>query len=184
MPAAGSQSAVRRRLAADEAGAKLLISDLRVAYLLINEARNRTLERLLGVSREQANMVTLVALLMLAEGSHGRAQRLRDVQGPSRLDTMLGAAVLREAIYGIGGAAADETRMFGVLIALAVVGRLSVPSIRRAIHGASTHSRRARSYFNHRYGHLIPRPARPDRVRRYPPEDRGRLLESELADLS
>jgi hypothetical protein len=180
MPATSSEPSLNP-LAADEHGVRLLVTDLRIVYLLLNEARYRSFERLLGVSREQANAVTLIVLLLWAEGTRGHAQRMREVQPPNRGDVMLGAAVLREGVYGIGGAAADQTRMFGVLIALAVVGRLSVPAIRRGIRGVRTESHRLRANFSHRYGHLVPRPARPDRFRRRPPDDRGYLLESEMA---
>jgi hypothetical protein len=180
MPPTDSQSTLKR-LAADEAGVKLLIGDLRVAYLLLNEARYRTLERVLGVSREQANAITLIALLVLAEGARGHVERLSAVEPPDWPDALLGATALREAVYGVGGATAEQTRMFGVLIAIAVVGRLSGPAIRRAIRGARTESQQFRANFGHRYGHLIQRPARPARFRRRPPDDRGRLTEPELA---
>jgi hypothetical protein len=182
MPSAGSQSPLSR-IRADEQGATLLLSDLRVAYLLLNEARYRTLERVLGVSREQANAVTLIALLMLAESTRGRAEQLRAVQPPSRTDALLGAAALREGVYGIAGTTADQTRMFGVLIALAVMGRLSLPAIRHGIHGVRTESHRLRANFGHRYGHLVPRPGRGGR-RPHRPDDRGHLLESELAGMA
>jgi len=161
---------------------RLFISDLEVAYHLLTEARYRTLERLFGVSRDQANLLTVVALLTLAESMRRSAERVSNVQGPSRADTMLGAAVLREAVYGVGGVTADQTRMFGVLVAIAVVARLSAPAVRSAVHNVRTGSQRLQSGFRHRYGQLIRRPRRPDRFRRRP--DRGYLLESELAGIT
>jgi hypothetical protein len=65
----------------DVAGARLLVSDVRVALLLVDKARHRVVERLFGVSREQSWQVTLIALALLASAAHDKSDRL--LKGPS-----------------------------------------------------------------------------------------------------
>src|ERR1700727_2320917 len=68
----------------EESGGRLLASDIGVIYLLLNEARYRTLARLFGVSREQAHLATLVFVAALAEAARARAERLRGRARPAR----------------------------------------------------------------------------------------------------
>lgn len=72
--------------------------------LLVNEARDRVVGRLFGVSREQSGLVALFALGMIAQAAHDKAELLlRGPGGPSRSDLALGAGVLKELLTGIGG---------------------------------------------------------------------------------
>ena len=141
----------------DVAGARLLVSDVRVALLLLDEARHRVVERLFGVSRDQSWPVTLIALALVAHAAHEKSdQMLRGPGGPTRSDVALGVATARELIVGISGPSSRDTPLVGTLMTVAVVGALVRPGLSRAVHGISASSRRARHSFNHRYGHLLP----------------------------
>ena len=123
---------------------------------MVNDARYRTIERLFGVPREQSNLVTLIALAVLAEAAHDKAERvLRGPGGPTRTETALGAGVLRESLKGLAGPASSDTPLFGTLVAIAVLGGLSRPALGRSVRGIRVFSDRTRLSFNHRYGHLI-----------------------------
>ena len=141
----------------DVAGARLLVSDVTVALLLVDEARHRVVERLFGVSRSQSWPVTLIALALLASAAHDKSdQLLKGPGGPTRSDVMLGAAGLRELLTWIPGPSSRDTPLVGTLVMVALVGALVRPGVSRAAHGIRTSSHRARLSFNHRYGHLLP----------------------------
>ena len=55
-------------------GGNLVVADLRTLLMLVNEARYRALERLFGLPRNQANILTLVGC---AGGSRGAPRRRR-----------------------------------------------------------------------------------------------------------
>ena len=141
----------------DVAGARLLVSDVRVALLLVDDARHRLVKRVFGVSREQSWQVTLIALVLLASAAHDKSdQVLKGPGGPTRSDVMLGAAGLRELLTWISGQTARDTPLVGTLVMVALVRALVRPGVSRAAHGITTSSHRARLSFNHRYGHLPP----------------------------
>jgi hypothetical protein len=136
-------------------GRKLLFGDARVAFLLLNEARYRTLERLFGVGKDQANAATLVVGLVLADALREPAARmLRGPGFPSFGDASIGASALREVVYGIAGPSSRDAPLVGTLIAVGVFGHLARPLVGQAVHGIRDSSRRFHAAFNHRYGHL------------------------------
>ena len=142
----------------EASGARLLLTDIRIAFLLANEARYRTMEGVLGVPRDQANLVTLVTLGMLLEAAHDKTEQLLRGPGPpTRADAALGAAVLREVLYGVGGSPTRDTPLFSALVTVALLGGLSGPAVRRSVRGIRAASHRTRRSFNHRYGHLVGR---------------------------
>jgi hypothetical protein len=141
----------------DVAGARLLVSDVRVALLPVDEARHRVVERLFGISREQSWQVTLIALVLLASAAHDKSdQVLKGPDGPTRSDVVLGAAGLRELPTWISGQSSRDTPLVGSLVMVVLVGALVRPGVSRAAHGIRTSSHRARLSLNHRYGHLLP----------------------------
>ena len=133
----------------------MLLVDLRGALLLLNEARCRTVERLFGVRRDQVNLTTVIALLLVADQVHRRTEQLRPGRRVSVTDYAIGAGAIRESIYGIAGPASRDTPLVGTLIVLATLGGLLRPPVIRSIHGMKTSSRRAHTMFLGRYGHLI-----------------------------
>jgi hypothetical protein len=107
-----------------------------IAFLLLNEARHRIVERVFGVSREDSNTVTVVAIGSLAEGLHGSAARVLGVRPrPSIADAAIGAAALKETAHGVAGDWSRNTPFFGALIALAVLERSFGPMLRGSLRG-------------------------------------------------
>jgi hypothetical protein len=139
-------------------GIKRLRTDFRAGVLLADHVRHRALERGFGISSDQANVLTFVLLLMAAEGLHEQTDKaLHGPGGPTRADGVLGAALLRELVYNLGGRESRETPLFGSLVLLAVIGGMTGPTAKRALRGARTSSGRARLRFNRRYGRLLGR---------------------------
>ncbi len=136
-------------------GTQMLLVDLRGALLLLNEARCRTVERVFGVRRDQVNLTTVIALLVVAEQVHRRTERLKPSRRANVADYAIGVGAIRESILGIAGPASRDTPLVGTLIVLATLGGLLRPPVIRSIHGVKTSSRRAHTMFLGRYGHLV-----------------------------
>jgi hypothetical protein len=136
-------------------GTKMLLVDLRGGMLLLNEARCRTVERMFGVPRDQVNLTTVIALLLVAEQLHRRAERLKPARRASVADFAIGGGAIRESIYGVAGPASRDTPLAGTLIVIAVLGGLVRPPLVRSFHGMKASSRRLHTMFLGRYGHLI-----------------------------
>ncbi len=136
-------------------GTKMLLVDLRGGLLLLNEARCRTVERMFGVQRDQVNLTTVIALLLVAEQVRRRTEQLKPGRRVSVADYAIGAGAVRESIYGIAGPASRDAPLVGTLILLAIVGGALRPAVVKSIHGMKTSSRRLHTTFLGRYGHLI-----------------------------
>jgi hypothetical protein len=85
--AAGGQQRVAINRDQDDGGAKLLFTDARVAFLLLDEARYRALARLFGVPRDKSFLVTTIALGTLAQALHDKAAGVLTVQAARRSAT-------------------------------------------------------------------------------------------------
>jgi hypothetical protein len=147
----GRRSAVR--------GGKLLMTDARVAFLLANEARYRALERVLGIRRDQANVVTLVAAVVALETSQQMAERSRSAvksrRQHSRSAALLSMATVREAMRGIAGPTAADEPLFGSLVMFAVLAKPTRRVALNVAHRVGTSTHRAGAGFRHRYGYLV-----------------------------
>lgn len=107
------------------AGARLVVSDVRVALLLLDEARQRALQRLVGVPRDQSWLVTLIALALVAQAAHEKAdQVVRGPGGLTRSDVALGAAGVRELLAWISGRSSRDAPLVGTLVMIAVARTL------------------------------------------------------------
>ncbi len=138
-------------------GTRLLRTDIRMAYLLLNEARHRTIQGVFGVSRDQSNLVTLIALGVLAQASRDRAVRVvKAPGGPRPADALLGTALLKELVHRIAGPDSKDTPLIGTLVAIAVLGRLSRPVFGESVRAIRASARRTRAIFGQRYGHAAP----------------------------
>jgi hypothetical protein len=154
----GGEDGLRLDRGEELGGARLLASDVRVASLLANEARHRAIDRVFGVPREQANLLTLIVLGLLLHATHDKIdQLLRGPGPPTRTDAALGGAVVRELLYDLGGPASRNTPLFATLLTFALLAGLSGPAARRSLRGIRASSHRTRVAFNHRYGHLVGR---------------------------
>jgi hypothetical protein len=134
----------------------LFLGDVAGAILLANEARYRTLQRVLGIRREDANLATVMGVLTLANAVYERAHRPKPPKPPTAVaDLTIGTGVLRELIYGVAGSASEDTPLAGTLIALGVLVGLTRPPVRRGLHEIRVSSGRLKQAFRGRYGHLV-----------------------------
>lgn len=151
---AGREDGLRRGCPEEFGGARLLLSDIRAAFLLANEARYRAIERVLGVPRDRANLVTVIALGMLLQATHEKTEQLlRGPGAPTRTDAVLGAAVLRELLYEVGRPPSRGSPWSDALVIVALLGGLSRPAARRSIRGIRASIQQIGAAFNDRYGH-------------------------------
>jgi hypothetical protein len=153
---AGADLVGALRLADEFGGARLLLSDMRTAFLLVNHARHRTIARLFGVSSDQANLLTLVAALTLAEAVHEKVERLLSAPSvPSLGDGLLASASLRELLAGVAGPPAHETPLSSTLLMIAVVGGTAGPAGLKSLRAIKASSHRMAVGFHHRYGYIV-----------------------------
>src|SRR5436309_4027895 len=115
-------------------GGRLLATDVRVAALLLNDARYRAFQRLFAIDRDQVNLVTFIALLVLAQKTEATSHRIRSQRGPTMAEDFMGFAVVREALRRVAGPSSD-TPLLGTLLAVAVIGGTARSGL-RAIHGS------------------------------------------------
>lgn len=140
----------------DYGGARLLFSDLRVALLLLDEARCAVVARLFGIPKDQSVLVSIIAVGALAQAAHDKAARVLRVEaGPTFPDLMIGTSVLRESAHWMAGDLYRDTPIFGTLVAIAFLGTSLRPVLRGALRGVKAASHEARAGFDHRYGHLL-----------------------------
>jgi hypothetical protein len=128
-------------------------SDARLAAVVLNRARYPMLTRMFGVPREQANLLTLVLALAAASATYDALGRIIRHPWPlSGTDTGIATFLVREAGFGIAGPKAREVQLFGVLIAVAGIGGLTLPGIRRALHAVHVAEQRVGQQRRRIYG--------------------------------
>jgi hypothetical protein len=152
--------AAEREAAREElfGGARLLVADMRVVYLLINDARARVIARLFGISGPGSGLVTIIALAVGVETAQRRVRRVVTAPGTPQLgETALGVSVLNESFRWIAGPGTGEFPLFGPLVLCAMAGHALRPVVRSTVHGARSSVHRAHTGFDHRYGHIIRR---------------------------
>ena len=122
------------------AGAQLLLADARTALLLADHARKRAVVRVLGVSPEHANAVTVAGLVLVAESLHQTVGPLLRRSAPRSGDALLGAGAARAMLGAVVGPTIDEMPGIAALIALALVihgARPTATKSARALHAGS-----------------------------------------------
>ena len=148
-------SALRRRIPSSSQATLLLVADVRMALVLLNQARYRTLERVLGLGREEANLATLVIVVAVAEASRNRASRWRRlIRPPGVSDMALGAAAMRESIYGVAGKSSDQMPLAATLVTIAVAAHLASPVIRRTATAIRASTRGLHRALDRQYGRV------------------------------
>lgn len=148
-------------------GAQLLFADARMAFMLMNHARKRAVIRVFGVSPENVNIVTAIALLVIADGAHKAVTRLSASGRPTQSDALLAGGTVRAVVGMVAGAAVDETPGLGTLITVALVGHAARVTAGKSLRALRTSSHRLAVGFHNRYGYLIdPGHWREDRARR------------------
>src|SRR3954447_22259305 len=135
---------------------RMLFGDGIIAVLLLNEARHRILGQVYGLPRQDANVLSAFAANSAAGAARSGAARMRAVR-PTRGDTMIATALLRESVYGIAGPWSRTTPHFGALLGLAIVGAPSHPVLRavarggrQTLHAAGAFSREAQAWLGGR----------------------------------
>jgi hypothetical protein len=124
---------------------ELFLADSRLLLIVLNQLRHLALRRAFGVSREQANLLTFVIALGVTEASVETARRVVRAPFPlTRGDAIFGGLLMREAGFSLAGPAARAVPGFGALVAVAMVGGVAVPGLRRAIRGARSAEHRIR----------------------------------------
>jgi hypothetical protein len=130
---------------ADFGTSRLFVADSRLALGVLNHLRHQALNRVFGVSRGQANLLTAVLLLGAADGTYEAARRATGMLRISGPDAVLGAAALREAALGVAGPSTRAVPGAGTLLALAILGGLAAPSLRQAAHRMRAAEQRLRA---------------------------------------
>jgi hypothetical protein len=134
--------------------ARLFASDIRAAFLLFNETRCRAIERVFGVRKDQVNLMTLIAALMLAQAAHRKTEQLRGgLPSPTRGDTALGVGLLNALGNQIAGPASQKTPLLGALLGGIAVGGVSARRLRRSANSMRAVPHTIRVSYAHRYGH-------------------------------
>ena len=122
---------------------QLFLTDSRLVLAVLNHLRYQALNRVFGTSREQANVLTVVLLLGAADSAYETARRISRMRLRVS-DAGLGAIALREAALGVAGPGARQIPGFGTLVALALLGGVAVPGLRRAAKRIRVAERRVR----------------------------------------
>jgi len=140
-----SDTAADGAAAPDVRAGQVFLADSRLALLLLNHARYALLRRLFGTSREQANLLTVVLALIVADGAYVTARQV--ARAPLRIsgaDAGIGGFMIREAALGVGGPPMRAVPLSGALVALAVLGGVAVPGLRRSVRGIRVAEHRVR----------------------------------------
>jgi hypothetical protein len=146
---------------------QLFLTDSRLVLAVLNHLRYEALNRAFGVSREQANVVTAVLLLGVADGAYEATRRVTGMRPQvSGADAALGAVALRDAALGVAGPTVREVPGLGALVAFAILGGLAAPGLRRTAQRLRATEQRLRS---------AEQRVRRERIRRYTAaRERGR----------
>lgn len=111
---------------------QLFLSDARLVLAMLNHLRYQALNRTLGLSREQANVLTAVVLLSAADGAYETTRRITGMRPHvSGTDAAIGAVALREASLSMAGPSVRAIPGFGALVAFAILGGFAAPALRR-----------------------------------------------------
>ena len=138
---------------------QLFLSDSRLVFAMLNHLRYQALNRTLGLSREQANVLTAIMLLGAADGAYEAARRIGGLRPHvSGSDAALGAIALRDASLSLAGPKVRAIPGFGTLAAVAILGGFAAPAVRRAAHKVRVAEQRLRAFEGR---------VRSERIRRY-----------------
>ena len=130
----------------------LFLADARLALAALNALRYWALRRFFGISRGQANALSVVLALLAADA--GATVLGRFIRAPLRItgtDIATGGFIVREAGRGIAGARRRDLPLFGTLVIVAGVGAVALPGIRQAIRSFRAAEQRLRQQRLGRY---------------------------------
>src|SRR5689334_11241421 len=115
---------------------RLILTDTRLGLLVLNEIRHWGLNRVFGTSRAQANVLSLVLVLLAARTAHDVKQQMPPMPHVSAGGTGRTAYVLYEAAIGYAGPQSRTTPLIAVPIATGLLGAVLLGGVRRAVRGA------------------------------------------------
>jgi hypothetical protein len=105
-------------------------SDPRIAYVLLNDARSRVLQRVFGTPKEQQFLLTLILVGMTGRAVAARAAWIRRmVPHPTGSDVLIGNSLLDEAAHMIAGDSTRDTPLVGSLVAFALLAAFARPGV-------------------------------------------------------
>jgi hypothetical protein len=116
---------------------RLFLADARLALAIANHVRYMALERTLGITRQQANVVSFVLAVAALDWAYEAAHRVARLPLPVSTDSAaLGAIGLSGPVGRMAGPAGREMPLAGPLLALGVLGGIALPALRRATRSA------------------------------------------------
>jgi hypothetical protein len=138
---------------------QLFFADARLVLAMLNHLRYQALHSTLGLSREQANVLTVVVLLSAADGAYEATRRITGIRPHlAGADAAIGAAAVREASLSLAGPSVRAIPGLGGLVVVALVGRFALPALRRSVQRARAAEQRLRA---------AEQRVRRERIRRY-----------------
>ncbi len=131
---------------------QLFLSDARLYLGILNHLRYDALRWAFGVNRQQANVVTFLLVVGAAEGVYEGVRRIPGIRLPvAGTDAAIAAIALRDGVLGAAGPAGREIPGFATLAALAALGGIVAPRLRRATARARAAEHRIRAERIRRY---------------------------------
>jgi len=126
---------------------QLFYTDARLVFAMLNHLRYQALNHTLGLSREQANVLTIVVLLAAADGAYETTRRITRMRPHvSGADAAIGAAAVREASLSLAGPSVRAIPGLGALVGLAILGRFALPAVRQAARKVRATEQRLRAF--------------------------------------
>jgi hypothetical protein len=133
-------------------GARLLLTDAKVASLLLRDARDRTTARVFGTTSDQSLLITALALGSAAAAVHEKWTAILGARPDPAADGLIGAGVISAALHGIAGTPSKDRRFLASLITFAVLSSSFGPTVARSVRGLSAEGHRIGSAMRGRYG--------------------------------
>jgi hypothetical protein len=130
---------------------RLFLTDSRLALALLNSTRYWALNRIFGISRQQANLVTFLLTVIAAEAAYTTGRRVLRMPHVSGTDTAVGLLAMREGALSLAGPGTRETPYAGTVLALALLGGVAAPRLRRGAHTLREAEHRVRAQRIRRY---------------------------------
>lgn len=152
---AADAASPQRSVVREAGGGRQLAIDARVGLALINEGRYRALASVFGASREQANVATFVAALLVGHQLHRAWRRIAGPLTPDADDALLGTVLVRELVTTAAGPRIRDTPQLPNLLLAAVVLRWRFPVAVRAAKAIREGAHKADAGFRQRYGYVV-----------------------------
>ena len=133
-------------------GAGQLYADVRTGSLLIHEAHQRVVTRVLGLRRDEQSLLVTVILIGAV------ATALRDLAAPlwphpSAAQAAIGTSVLNATLRGLAGPPSRNVPLAGAIMACAVLSHSLRPAFAGSARQIGTLFREVRGALGARYAH-------------------------------